>query len=68
MISGSVVDYILDFLVGAVALGDTQEAEDTASWALPLRGRNRRIKLIRYTRDPEKMRGADVVIYPSNFF
>lgn len=70
MINNSVVDYILDYLVGAVFLADTTTSaeEESAHEITALKRRSRRIKLIRYTKDPEKIKGADVVIYPSSFF
>lgn len=68
MINNSLIDYILDYLIGAVYLDDVASVDESSSHEPTVIKRSRRLKLIRYTRDPEKMKGADVVIYPSTFF
>lgn len=68
MINHSVVDYILDFLVGSIVYLDETLDSGQGTLGTIVCKRRRKVKLIRYTRDPDMMRGADVVIYPSSFF
>lgn len=64
MIGVQLLEYLIDFLIGPVyeASPSDQDSE------LVGRKRPRRIRLVRYTSDPEEMRGAHVVVRPSSFF